>query len=150
LIVVDTKVILYLLIEGEATQAAQTAMRADPEWVAPAIWRIECINVLSTYCRLGKLSLQQVQDAYRRACLIVHDPPRDVDPKLVLELSVGSGVSGYDCIFVGAAQLNDLPLVTFGRRLWSAFPETAINPDGIGPWFERRSQRRQQNENHGS
>jgi predicted nucleic acid-binding protein len=68
--------------------------------------------------------------------------PFDVDPRTVLELSKIAGVAAYDCVFVAAARSNDLPLVTFDKQLLATFPDTAILPANIAPWFARRIQRR--------
>lgn len=142
MIVVDTNLVAYLLINGEHTDDAKSAFRADPEWIAPSSWRVEFLNVLSTYCRAGLLTVPKAVEMYRRASQLVRELPFDVDVGRVLELSAGSGRSGYDCIFVAAAQMNDLPLVTFDRQLRDAFPETAILPPAIEEWFKGRAAKR--------
>jgi predicted nucleic acid-binding protein len=144
MIVVDTNLVAYLLINGEHTDAAQDALRSDPEWVTPKQLFFELLNVLSTYCRQSLLTIDEAEEAYRRAQSLVHEMPFDVNARAVLELSAQSGVSGYDCIFVAAARSNDLPLVTFDRQLLAKFPDTAVKPDQIGAWFDQRRARRQQ------
>jgi len=134
-IVVDTNLVAYLLISGEHTEDARSAFRADPEWVAPSSWRVEFLNVLATYCRAGTLTVATAVEIYRRAGELVHDVPFDVDPGRVLDASTASGRSGYDCVFVVAAQMNNLPLVTFDRQLRAAFATTAILPNMIDQWF---------------
>jgi len=39
--VVDSNVIAYLLIPGEHTSHAEQALRNDPHWVAPVLWRFD-------------------------------------------------------------------------------------------------------------
>lgn len=58
MIVVDTNVIAYLILPGDHTAAARTALRKDPEWAAPLLWRSEFRSILSLYIRRKLLSLQ--------------------------------------------------------------------------------------------
>ena len=51
MIVIDTNVVAYLLIEGERTSACRRAFAKDPEWCAPFLWRSEFRNVLTMHMR---------------------------------------------------------------------------------------------------
>ena len=51
MIVVDTNVLAYLLITGERSAEAERALRKDPFWAAPLLWRSELRNVLALYMR---------------------------------------------------------------------------------------------------
>jgi predicted nucleic acid-binding protein len=137
-IVVDTNLVLYVLIPGEFTDAARIAYQSDPEWVAPASWKPELLNVVSTYCRKKLLSIDEGVEIYRRGRSLVRDLPVEPEPAHVLNLSVASGISGYDSIFAAAARMNSLPLVTFDQQLLKALPDTAIKPDQIAAWFDQR------------
>lgn len=57
MIVVDTNVVAYLLIQGEQTEAARAALALDAEWAAPMLWRSELCNVLALYVRQRHLTL---------------------------------------------------------------------------------------------
>jgi predicted nucleic acid-binding protein len=129
-----------LLIPGEHTEAARAAFQADPEWVAPAYWRVEFLNVLSTYCRTARLAIAQAVAILDRAVQLVRDMPSGPDAARVLEMSVTTGCSGYDCLFVALAEMSALPLVTFDQKLLKAFPATAITPELIDGWFSKRRQ----------
>jgi predicted nucleic acid-binding protein len=137
-IVADTNLIVYLVLQGDHSQAAEAAYRMDPEWIAPSSWRVEFVNAMTTYCRTKRATIEEAMEAYRRATGVVRDYQFDVDVERVIRLSVDSGRSGYDCLFVVAALVNSLPLVTFDQQVLRSFPDTAIMPDQIQAWFDRR------------
>lgn len=137
MIVADTNMVAYLLINGEHTGDAEATYRTDPDWIAPSSWRVEFFNVLSTYCRSGTLSVERAIETHRRACGLIRDSAFDEEPERVLNLSIRSGRSGYDCMFVAVAQMNGAPLITFDRRLREAFPEVVIPPDALNEWISR-------------
>lgn len=144
MIVADTNAVIYLVIPGSHTEAARAAYEIDPEWVAPAALKVEVLNVLSTYRRKSLLTQDEAVTLFHRAVDVAREMPAGMEaaPQRVLELSKVSGCSGYDCIFVGAAKANSLPLVTFDKALLKAFPETAILPHQIGEWFAARNRER--------
>ncbi len=45
MIVVDTNVVAYFLIDGPQTPNAEHALIKDPDWFAPPLWRSEFHNV---------------------------------------------------------------------------------------------------------
>ena len=53
MIVVDANVIAYRFIVGEKTGLACQVQEKDADWVVPALWRHEFLNVLATAARAG-------------------------------------------------------------------------------------------------
>jgi predicted nucleic acid-binding protein len=127
LIVADTNLIAYLLIQGEHTEAAEAVLVEDALWAAPVLWRSEFRNVLALYLRQGHLELPAALQYVAEAEALLSDREYQVPSAPVLELARGSGCSAYDCEFVHLAQELGVKLVTSDKRVLRAFPEVAIS-----------------------
>lgn len=125
MIVVDTNVVSYLLLQGSHTPAAEALLLYQPDWAAPPLWRSECRNVLAGALLRGDLSITQVMALQEQAerHVIVHEEV--VQSERVLQLVASSRCSAYDCEFVAAAQQLGVPLITADRALLHAFPAVA-------------------------
>jgi predicted nucleic acid-binding protein len=64
MIVVDTNIIGYLYLTSERSRQAEQALRQDPQWAAPLLWRSEFRNVLALYLRRKILSLDIAQQIW--------------------------------------------------------------------------------------
>ena len=126
MIVVDTNMLVYATMPGPAHANVLAALRRDPEWVAPALWRSELRNVLALATRLRGMSLADALAAFGYAEELVAEPDFPVDTTRVLILAGASGASAYDCEFVALAQELGVPLVTADRRLAARFPAVAV------------------------
>ncbi len=127
MIVVDTMVVAYLVLPGERTADAVRARRADPDWVAPPLWRSELRNVLATYVRGQSMMLEQAMATMQAAELLLGSTTLAVRTADVLQLSASSGCTAYDCEFVALAQDLRVPLVTADGALLRAFPSLAVS-----------------------
>ena len=67
MIVVDTNVVAYLLIEGDQSDMARAVWSKDRRWIMPAFWRSEFLNVLTTSLRGGVLTMRDAQDLWQLA-----------------------------------------------------------------------------------
>ena len=47
MIIADTNLVSYLLIEGERTVAVRRVHEKDPDWKLPTLWRSEFLNVFT-------------------------------------------------------------------------------------------------------
>jgi predicted nucleic acid-binding protein len=126
-IVVDTNVIAYLLLGGEKTPHARAALREDPVWAAPIVWRSEFRNVLTVYLRHGQLLLLDALELVAEAESLLSGSEYRVDSGQVLRLAATSPCSAYECEFVALAQELGLSLVTSDRQLLVAFPSVAVS-----------------------
>lgn len=126
MIVADTNLIAYLLIDSHFGPAARTVHQVDSEWAVPRLWRSQFNNVLATYMRHGHLSVEDAKRLASAAIDVVH-AEYEVPTSRVLESIDGSGCSAYDCEFIALAQDLAVKLVTNDQRVLSAFPDTAVS-----------------------
>lgn len=132
MIVADTNLVAYLVLEGERTEAARRVRMRDADWRLPPLWRSEFLNVLATAVRASVLG----QDAALRAWEIALDlfglceaEPGGTD---VLKTALRHGISAYDAQFVRLAERLGVTLVTGDRRLCKACPKLAISIEEFG------------------
>ncbi|CAN5811697.1 type II toxin-antitoxin system VapC family toxin [soil metagenome] len=128
MIVADSNLIAYLLIEGEHTGGAEAVLARDAVWAAPLLWKSEIRNILALYLRQGDLDLSTALQYMNEAEALLAGGEYEVPSAPVLELAQRSGCSAYDCEFVHLAQQLEVPLVTSDGKLLRAFPDVAISP----------------------
>ena len=127
MIVADVNLVVYLLVEGEWTPLAERALRRDPEWAAPLLWRSEFRNVLATMQRNGGLGLADALELAAEAEGLLAGRECAVQSSAVLALAAQSGCAAYDCEYVALARDLGVALVTADKRLVTAFPGTAVS-----------------------
>jgi predicted nucleic acid-binding protein len=132
-IVADTNLIAYLLIDGPRTSLAEAVHGKDPAWSAPLLWRSEFRNVLASYLRRGEMSVASAIEHMDAAEAVMGGNEFGVESPTVLALAQSSRCSAYDCEFVQVALALNVPLVTSDARLLAAFPHAAVAPaDFVG------------------
>jgi predicted nucleic acid-binding protein len=132
MVVVDTNVLAYLLIEGDRTSDAHALYARDAEWKSEGFVLIEFSNILATYLRAGALTRGQSQalltEAEKRLRGLVMLPHARA-----LRLADQFSVSAYDARFLGAAQALGAKLVTEDARLRVAAPALTMSlADALG------------------
>ena len=131
MIVVDTNMIGYLLLDSDRSDQAEAALRRDSHWISPILWRSEFRNVLALYIRQGPLSLGNAIQIISAAEDLMSGNEYEVASARILELVDRSTCSAYDCEFVALDQDLDIPLVTVDKQLLAQFPETAESLDAF-------------------
>jgi len=131
--VVDTNVVAcYLLGTEPYAVEARRLWRATEQPLAPAHWHAELANVVWMAIRTGAVS---ADEGHRRldfaSRLRVQAVPIGSLWQLALTLSLESGLSAYDTLFVALAQRRRLPLVTFDKQVLKVFPDVAKRPGDI-------------------
>lgn len=129
MIVVDTNIIAYLLLSGEHSEKAAQALRREPVWAVPILWRSELRNVLALYIRKSILTVSEAVAVIDRADELINGQEFSVSTRSVLGLVERSNCSAYDCEFVALAQYLNAQLLTVNKRILDQFPEVAISLD---------------------
>lgn len=132
MIVVDTNVIAYLFIQGDHTGFSEKALRKDPEWIAPVLWKSEFRNVLSLYLRKHQFAIEESFQIMREAEELMRGGEFDVNSTQVLKLAKESNCSAYDCEFITLAQEIRVPLITLDNNLLAKFPNETISLEIYG------------------
>jgi predicted nucleic acid-binding protein len=125
-IVADTNLLGYLLIQGPFTAAAEKVLQKDREWAAPLLWRSELSSVLSIQVRNGRLGQVGAEAHFRRAAQLI-SPEIEVHHVEVLRLAQSTGCSTYHCEFAWAAREAGVRLVTNDKKLLVAFSGLATS-----------------------
>ena len=135
MIVVDTNVIAYLFLPGDATEFARQAYLRDPEWCAPILWRSEFRSVLALYIRNKKLDIETAITIAREAEQLLVSKEYQIAAADVFSLISTSPCSAYDCEFVALAKQLRTRVVTSDKQILKAFPDVAVSlrEYGISP-----------------
>jgi predicted nucleic acid-binding protein len=125
-IVVDTNVLAYAVRPGLQTEAALQAKERDPDWVAPAFWRLEMRSVLALAMRVEGMELETALEAFAAAAELVEDVEIEPSVEESLRLTQQASISAYDAEFALAAERLDVQFVTADRRLAQKLPGRAV------------------------
>lgn len=128
MIVVDTDIIAYLLIDGEFTEAVQRLRIDETEWIAPKLWLDEFINVLATSERRSLISSELADSTLNLACETMEGRSYDIPAQRTLSVARRTGCSAYDSQYVCLAEDLGLSLYTYDRGILSKCPNVAVKP----------------------
>ena len=121
MVVVDTNVVAYLLIEGERTTEAQALYARDPDWRSESFLLVEFSNMLATYVRNGKLDKEAAEGLLTGAERILTGTIA-LPHTRALEIALEFGVSAYDARFLAVSRSLRSRLVTEDAKLRQAAP----------------------------
>jgi len=122
-LIVDTNVLAYLLIEGDYTAAARLLHRRDDDWRSEAFIMIEFTNVLAASIAARRMNLVLAQRFLADATLLLHGKLGLIPHDSVLSLAVQYRVTAYDARFLALAQQLERRLVTEDAKLRAAAPK---------------------------
>jgi predicted nucleic acid-binding protein len=125
MIVADTNLIAYLMIEGDFTPQAELVYQFDSNWVAPYLWRSEFRNILALYLRKDYLSMAQTE-------ALMKNKEFELDSTSILKMIWESTLSSYDCEYVVLAKKLGVDLITNDQKILKSFPDFAISLENYG------------------
>ena len=123
MLIVDTNVLAYLLIEGDHTAAARLLHRRDDDWRSEAFIMIEFTNVLTASIAARRMNLVLAQRSLADATSLLHGKLALFPHDSLLSLAVQYRVTAYDARFLALAQQLNCRLVTEDAKLRAAAPK---------------------------
>lgn len=125
MIVADSSVVAFLMIEGELTDAVRELHRIDPDWITPPILNHEMLNILAAVGAAEKSS-GAMEVIWRDVRALLASRQQVPDPVRSLRLAVELGISGNEAQYLCLAESLGLPLITQEERLLRSAPERAV------------------------
>jgi predicted nucleic acid-binding protein len=120
MIVIDASALADALVDdGDAGNAARTALARDDHWAAPDHLIIEVVSVIRGRHIGGKLSDDRAADALVALGQLFIDQANIV-PRLGRVWELRSNLSAYDAGYVAVAEALGCPLVTADTKLANA------------------------------
>ena len=126
MLLVDTNILAYLMIEGDRTAAALELFERDGNWFSEAFIMVEFSNVLATYVRLGALRHAQGIKLLADAQSLI-PTLHNVGNERALEAAIEFKISAYDARFIALAKNLKTKLVTEDTRLRNAVPSLTVS-----------------------
>ena len=145
MIVVDSNILAFYVIQGKRTADANALRELDAEWIVPAFWRIEFQSILWKYVRCGGMPVEKALELLDRAIDLFSanevTPPSD----MVLRNAIAWGITVYDAQYVSLAKQAGVRCITEDVPVQKACPDISlslkdfINSTGGGFVRERRA-----------
>ena len=112
MLLIDTSVVAYLLIEGDHSVSAQELWRRDPDWRSEALLLVELTNVLAASIATNRMTSALAEDILAKAITLLDGKLVRIARTSVLSVAVRYRVTAYDARFLAVAQQLGTRLVT--------------------------------------
>ena len=122
MLLVDTNVVAYLLIEGDHTEAAQELHASDSDWRSEAFLLVEFTNVLVSSIARKRMTLSMAEDFLAKVFSLFDGKLGRIPHASVLAIATRHRVSAYDARFLSLADQLGSRLITEDDRLRAAAP----------------------------
>jgi len=122
MLIVDTNVIAYLLIQGDYTAAARSLHRRDHDWRSEVFVMVEFTNVLTASIAARRMDFVLAQRFLAHATSLLRGKLTSIPHDSALSVAVQYRVTAYDARFLALAQQLDRRLVTEDTKLRAAAP----------------------------
>ena len=123
MLIIDTNVVAYLLIEGDYTADARSLHRRDDDWRSEAFIMVEFTNVLIASIAARRMDLVLAQRFLADATSLLQGKLTSIPHDSVLSLAVQYRTTAYDARFLALADQLGSRLVTEDARLRAAAPD---------------------------
>ena len=127
MIVVDSNILAFYLIEGKHTPAVHMLRDIDPEWIVPGFWRIELQSILWKYVRHGGMKTEKALELLDQALGLFSINEVTPSPDTVLRDALNWNITVYDAQYVSLARQHDIRCVTEDVPVQKACPKVAIS-----------------------
>ena len=118
--VVDASVAVKWVVAEAGTREALALLAHRV--LAPALWRAECANILWKKVKRGELLAEEADIAARLLDKAGVEPcSPEPDMMRVLQLALALDRPAHDCVYLAAARISQLPLVTADDKLIRVF-----------------------------
>ncbi len=127
--IVDTMVMVYAVLDvAEFGEESLAFLHGADAIAAPASVEAELLSVVWQWSLRG-VGREAASSAYFMASRLWDEliPVESLWP-LALELAFENNHSPYDTLFVAAARLKRTRVVTYDKKLLTAFPEDTVSP----------------------
>jgi len=121
-LIVDTNVVAYLLIEGDFTAAARSLHHHDDDWRSEAFIMVEFVNVLTASIAARRMDLGLARRFLAGATSLLQGKVMSIPHEAVLSVAVEYRVTAYDARFLALARQLQTRLVTEDAKLRAAAP----------------------------
>jgi predicted nucleic acid-binding protein len=125
-VLVDTNIVAYLMIEGDRTAAAQKLFERDRDWCSEAFAMVEFSNILATYTRTKALTQAQGVRLLTEAHTLM-STLHNIANMQALQTAIEHRISAYDARFISLAKHLKQKLVTEDMKLRAAVPLWTIS-----------------------
>ena len=122
MLLIDTNVVAYLLIEGDHTKAAQKLHSRDSDWRSEAFLLVEFTNLLASSIAMKRMTLSLAGNFLARAVALFDGKLARIPHASVLAVAARHRVSAYDARFLALADQLGRRLVTEDAKLRAAAP----------------------------
>jgi len=127
MIVVDTNVLVYAIVQLPQTAFARQVATVDPDWVVPPLWHFEFTSAVTTLVHGLALSASQAEAAINYAEQLTAGREMSVDQVAVFRAAIAFNLSAYDAQYVALAEMLKIRCVTADARIVRNAPAVAVS-----------------------
>ena len=122
MLLVDTNVVAYLLIDGDYTEAAQELRIRDSDWRSEAFLLVEFTNVLASSVARKRMTLSLAEEFLAKVFALFDGKLGRIPHASAFAMAARHRVNAYDARFLALADQLGSPLITEDARLRAAAP----------------------------